>query len=196
MAHAMPSRADEKRDLAPIGRPGGRGRAVRFIREAGQRLSGEVERPDGSGGPAPALLAAIRGEGDARAIRRPRGRAVVPIAIGELPWSRMLLVRRDDEEMRAQFVDIADAVHLVREPVNRAHTRQVASLQRRVVHLWIVGLARLRAEGDSFAIRRPDRLARAIAQPGKLARLAAIHWNHPDLRSADTTLALRRVRSA
>src|SRR5262249_26149300 len=102
----MPSRAHKKRDLAPIWRPGGRGRAVRFIREAGQRISGKVKRPDRGGGPAPALLAAIGGKGDARAVGRPRRRAIVPVAVGELPWPRMLLVRRDDEEMRAQLVGI------------------------------------------------------------------------------------------
>src|SRR5262249_7366557 len=98
-----------------------------------------------------------------------------------------------DEEVRAQLVDIADTIQLVPEPVERPHTRQITPLQRRVVDLRVVELAHLRAESDGLAIRRPDRFACAIAQPGELPRLAAIHRNDPDLRLPNSTLTLYRV---
>ena len=70
--YAMAARARQEGDGRAVGRP--RGAATeRLVGQAGERAAGEIQRPDGGGGPAPAFVAAVRGESDAP-IGRPRGR--------------------------------------------------------------------------------------------------------------------------
>jgi len=167
-------------DLAAVRRVGRRGEAA----EAGDgadltTLGGDQEEV--GEGVLLARLMAGRGEGDGRAVGRPRRAVVVEAAVADL--ARLGAAGGgDDEDVGVAIVGVAGAVGLVAGGVDVAGALLPALLRLRV------GGGGLRlddgGEGDARAVRRPDRGAGAVGQVGEALGLAAGGGHHVELRLA------------
>ena len=140
-----------KGELAPIRRPGRRPGVDRFVRHPGQPLGSEIQHPDILARPAPPFFRPIRGEGDPLAVRREGGRAVVPVAVGEL--LEIAAAARNPKKMGAALVDPAFSIEPVPEAVDGPHRRHFLLFELGIRGLHIVGLTDFRGEGDRGPVR-------------------------------------------
>ena len=121
-----------------------------------------------------AVGGAVRGERDARAVRRPGRRAVVPVAVRDL--ARLAAVQPDDEEMDPA-IEEARAVEAVLDAADVAEGRRVRAVQDR----GLVGRADARGEGDLAAVRAPGDAVHALQLAGEPPGLAASGRQDVDL---------------
>ena len=196
VAAREPLAGDEDRGAVP--RPGGPGEqrvgaaddrghlARRDVHDEHRRATVEVR-----------LRPAVGGERDAGAVGAPGG-----LALGRRPGDQRSCLARlgvDHPQVRVVVVDEADAVVLVRQPVDVAVIRQRRlaglGLRRASPAAGVLGhrrAARARQDGQRAAVGRPRHVVDATRQVGQAPRLAAVEREQEQLVAVEPVLGLLR----
>ena len=124
------------------------------------------------------VIQAGGGEGDARAVGRPGGHVVVPVAVGELAGVAACDV--DDEGVPVGVAAPADGVAAVLDAPDDADPGRL------LVVVVVGGLVRVDVGdvGHAGGVGRPGELGDAGGGGGEAAGLAAVGGDEPDLASA------------
>src|SRR5436190_17461279 len=114
-----------------------------------------------------------------RAIGRPCGVRIVPIAIGELhrlPWPELAVGNINKEQVLPPLIDKADAIESIEKPIDHS-----CFGQRFPVLGLLIQRTNRRTKDQLLAIRRPGWMRGAMWHKGQLMSFASIGWHEPHL---------------